>query len=283
MKIAIAQGPSQPHKEIYIYLGNTGVIPQKIIKKYHIKDIFLINGSAIDPGDKGQLNEKSLKNEIARVIPNVDSKGIAILDWEGRGMHKLIYTSVEDSDYIFILSEYMKMIDIAKSFRPQVKWGIYGLPVRNYWNRNQIWKSRSFMLEPLLNKCDLISPSLYDLYPDSLLQTENKKYLEDNLCLALEIGKQLNKPVLPFVTHRWPNSEKIPEKEFIKHIDTIFKTKFAGEGVSGIIWWGPDQYYFNNNNKIVRQEVGTDNFLHYFGNLVKAYLSVIVHLRSFRN
>ncbi len=272
-----------PHKQIYLYLGNIGLKSKKLTEQYNIKPIFLIGGHSIDPKDSGYVNFESLKNDIIRVIPNVNATGVAILDWEGRAMNKLNTAPLQDSEFNRNLNEYRNMINIAKSIRPKVKWGIYGLPFRNYWDRNDAWKNRAFMLMPLLSDCDIITPSVYDFYPDSIRENENKLYIEDNVLLALEIGQKLNKPVLPFVTHRLPNSKLIPKKEFISHIGYIFKTKYLGKNVDGIIWWGPDEYYYNTRDKEVRNEVENEVFADYFDKLIYNYLLAIVQLSSFKN
>lgn len=273
------------HKKIYIYLGNIGRKSHLIAEQYHIKPIFLIGGAAIDPENKGVIDSISLKQNIENVIPINDTSGIAILDWEGKSMDKLATLPTGDSEFDKVLNQGIEMIRIAKEVRPEIKWGIYALPLRNYWAINEEWRSRCFMLIPLLRKCDVITPSVYQFYPDSLFKNENKFYIENNVRLSLNLALLLKKPVLPFVTHRFGNSSLIPKKEVIQDIDLIFKTHYLDNKVTGIIWWGPDEYYYRTNDKQVRSEIEKSNqtFSSYFDNLVSDYLSSIVKLNSFWN
>jgi hypothetical protein len=281
----ISDSQKNSHKEIYLYLGKIGYKTQILADRYNLKSIYLIGGDAIDPENNGTVNTASLQKDIKRVIPDSNAIGIAILDWEGKAINQLSTFLVSDTeDFKRILNEGKEMVQIAKTLRPKIEWGIYGLPFRNYWTRNAEWRTRCFMLLPLLKECDLITPSVYSLYPDSIFRNGNRTYIEDNVRLALHIGQIINKPVLPFITHRWPNSKLIPRKEFINYVDTIFKTEYLDNEVTGIIWWGPDAYYYSTNDKEVRSEVkGIETFSTYFDSLVSTYLSNIVQLSSFYN
>lgn len=273
------------HKQIYLFLGNIGTKSDSIIRRYNIKSLFLIGGRAIDPKDEGYLHVESLKIEIKRVIPEANSTGLAILDWEGKAMDQLTSLPLTDSGFNRILNQYKQMVEVAKELRPNIQWGIYSLPPRNYWRRDSAWQARAFMLIPLLKECDILTPSVYDFYPDSLLKIQNKLYIEDNVRLALKIGNELNKPVYAFVTHRWQNLKAIPKDQFVSHIDYIFKTQYLNDKVAGIVWWGPDEYYYKlpKDNELKRELKSEETFSDYFDNLVYQYLSAILQLRSFWN
>jgi hypothetical protein len=272
------------HKQIYIYLGDIGFKSQNLVNEYNIKPIFLIGGYAIDPVDNGCIDTQSLRKNIEKVIPDPNATGIAILDWEGKAMHLLSTVPVKDLRFNEIIEEYIKMIEMAKALRPQIKWGIYALPFRSYWNRNEDWRNRSFLLKSLLSHCDVITPSVYNLYTNLKYKYTNKLYLLDNVSLALNIGNMLNKPVLPFVTHRWPNLKIIPKEEFADYIDKLFKIQYSGKHIDGIIWWGPDEYYYKTGNQELKREFKSDSsFSEQYQKLIYEYLSSITQLSSFRN
>ena len=272
----------QNHKEIYLYLGNIGPKSDSIIQRYDIKNIFLIGGNAIDPENNGNVNKLSLQRDILRLIPDSNTTGIAILDWEGKSMEKLNSLAISTLEFDSVIDIGKKILQISKTLRPKIKWGIYALPFRNYWSRNEEWKNRSLALISLLKDCDVITPSVYKLYPDSLQKSNNVEYLQDNISLSLQIGELINKPVLPFVTHRLPNSKLIPKDDFLNDIDIIFNTKYLEKKVTGIIWWGPDEYYYRTKDKVLRNEVKNDEaFPSYFDNLIYKYLNSIIRLNSF--
>ena len=71
----------------------------------------------------------------------------------------------------------------------------------------------------------------------------------------LILSRKFNKPVLPFVWHRYHPSNKqiglqlIPINEFEKYIASILHTSYKGTKASGIVWWGEDQYDYNVKSK----------------------------------
>lgn len=116
--------------------------------------------------------------------------------------------------------------------RPGTDWGIYGLPIRNYYTQNDSWRAQGDHVAPVLEHCDTIYPSIYTFR--NLPITE--AYIKGMVTEAVRLAK--GKPVLPFhwpVKHGngGPHGVPLTADEF----DQV--TTWALEaGASGIVIWG---------------------------------------------
>lgn len=224
------------------------------VKKNKLGIVQLVGQADIDPEDDLEINYDLLKKRIVQLFPEKNSNGICVLDWEGKGMDALKDTKSMRNEYA--TDRFIDALKFAQVLRPNVQWGYYGLPFREYWKRDSIWSMNCESLYPILNQSDILFPSLYLLYLDTEVpEEENEKYLQDNVISALKIGKKLAKPVLPFVWHRISSKhttlEKgyMSEKEFLHYISQIINVDYKGERVSGIVWWGNPKYFYQVENR----------------------------------
>jgi hypothetical protein len=192
---------------------------------------------------KADFKMDLLRKSIAKKIPNKEQTGLAILDWEGR-KPRILYGGIQttEDEYNRILNEFISAIKEAKAQRPNMQWSFYGMPVRVGGSPSyDVWRSRILRMMPLFQNCDFISPSLY-----SFIRNDTSKYLADvnqHLKLSLEIGKKLNKPVMPFIWHRYQtNSSLVPINEFNNHIQQILNYTYQGSKVNGLIWWNSEGF-----------------------------------------
>jgi hypothetical protein len=81
------------------------------------------------------------------------------------------------------------------------------------------------------------------------------EYVEENIQEALAMGIRIDKPVYPFIWHRYHSTEgKIPNglikpNEFKEHVKAVIKTEVDGKRVEGVVWWGSHYIKFVRDNK----------------------------------
>lgn len=275
------------HLELYLSLGGVPKITKSYLKEQNIQNVFFVNGSYIDKDNDLKVDREIFEKNLERIAPNPDADGIGVLDWEGNGLIMLDKLELDDPAFKEIEMEFIKAYKIAKKLRPNIKWGFYGLPFRDYWNRNEKWRTKNDKLKGILAATDAIYPSVYDFYENSNPYVGKKRdslYVDENVTLALQYGKEFNKSVLPFYWHRWHNSNTIngmkliPWEEFEQHIIAGISARYEDHKVEGIVWWGSDIYFYNKNS-IVKEEIDKEgDFDTYQDNLIKKYTSKVNQL-----
>ncbi len=263
-----------------------GEIPRKgtvFLEGNEINEVKIIVERSIYTKNPLKVDEANLTKVINSMFPSKTQKGICTLDWEGKALAILEKSDSDSAEFKTMVSEYIKAIRIAKRLRPNMKWGYYGLPFKNYWNRDDNWRNRTLELLPLFKEADMIFPSIYDFYDDSVGWADDPAYVNDNVVLALEVGTRLNKPVFPFVWHRYHNSNKkkgyelIPEEEFKTHLDAALKANFQNKYIKGIVWWGADRWFYaNKKNEVLKKEASKNkSFDEYQKNVLIDYTKYI--------
>lgn len=190
----------------------------------------------------GKVDSVLIIKTLTMLYPSSNDSGMACFDWEGEAFQRLI--SQDDSNlFEYYLEEYIKSIRIAKRYRPNVRWGYYGIPFREYWHPGEDWRNRNNNLIPLMKEMDFLSPSLYTHFLEQERPGKNEKFILSNMNYFLETSKKLNMPIYPFVWHRiHPRNKKyknqyIPMAQFSSELNLIVNTEYEGKKVDGIIWW----------------------------------------------
>lgn len=255
---------AQNTPKLYLSMYDLGNQAESFVKNNNIGYVRLVGGAYIDPDNDMIVNESLLRAQISKLFPNSNDSGIGILDWEGKAMNILSSASADDPKFLTALQQYQRAVRIGQTMRPNVRWAVYGLPFREYWNINSKWEERCMKLLPLLKMCDIITPSLYSLYPASVGKGYDEKYVSGNVQLALKIGLMIGKPVYPYIWHRLPDDSLIPKDQFLKHTGSILRQSYKGNKVAGLIWWGSDLYSLNVKAKPLLMEIGSkSNFTPY--------------------
>jgi hypothetical protein len=258
---------------------------EKIVVKNKIVNAQLINMGFVDREDKGCIDEIKLTQVIEKLFPDTTKKYIGIFDWEGKAFDDLVRLPAENIRFQQVIKEYIKVCYIAKKLRPNVRFGFYALPIRNYWNPDDKWRKENLKLIPLLKEVDVLFPSIYDFYKDSDPNAgfiKDHVYVHTNVAMAIQFGKQFNIPVFPVVWHRWLNAEEhggnclIPLEEFIPHIKAALSVNDHGTKINGLVWWGEDSYFLQTKTKALIREVATKpNFETYEYEIIKSYSKAI--------
>lgn len=201
----------------------------------------------IDRQRKDTINYNYVEEALSRMFTSKLDSGFLSINLENK-----FYKDLRDYDpqhplYEHGLRELMDLVEYVKVHQPNVKIGIYGIPYNFYWE-GQKKRNADNKLEPLLNLVDYISPSLYIHYPDSQRGKEsNLVYIRENLKVALEYGRLLDKPVIPYVwylihpSHKKYGRQIISPPEMTNYLRLIKDFEYQGIKTSGIIWWQPSK------------------------------------------
>ena len=242
--------------ELYYSLGGLGSAVKQEFEEQGFKRITLINQRRIvNPNDEWLLDRSILTSNVEKFVPDPNSEEYIVLNWEGKP-YLAIQAGPSHPDYKRATLQFIEAYDLVKRLRPRTKVGYYGFPIRDYWNRNEKWRAKNTALIPFLKNFDVLYPSIYDFYDSSTGRGKgDDAYVRDNIEEAIRMGERMNKPVLPFVWHRYHTSNKkkrlelIPEDEFIAHVSAATSTKVEGRGIAGLVWWSSEYSRFVQANR----------------------------------
>lgn len=220
---------------------------------------YWIGRAVLTPNRDGVVNAKSIKERLDLYFPANTDGGVVSIDLEGDIMESLKKYPANDKRFKKSEAIYLDMVNIIKTYRPNVKIGIYGMPFR-YFNRGTYKQSDDTKLYTIFSKVDYLSPSFYIQYPEKEKGKEhNTEYLKWNLNRLLKISNDVGKPAIPYVWHIvHPVNKKYGGKmmgapELSIYIDLIKNYDAYGNKVSGILWWEEPQssnYSFRKVSRI---------------------------------
>lgn len=271
---------AQRKANLVISMGDIPREQLKVAEENKTGDVHLaplIDGRYIDPDRDELIDSLLLVSSIKSLYPDSGEGKIGILDWEGQTLQDLLYCDTLSSDFKIAIDKFNKLLRIAKDVKPKVRWGIYHLPFTSYWQIDSLKIYNSKILS-LLDKCDILMPSLYSYYATGTKFTFNEKYFKLNTLHALEIAHLLKKEVYAFVWNRWHESNKtiglkfIPEPEFASYITWILSQNYKDRKVSGLVWFGAEGYYYPSKKNLRSPKYKNEN--RYLNILLKAIKSV---------
>ncbi len=263
MTILYARAQDRYYKQgqLYICMMDLGEKSQEFVKKNHLQQAVLFDGRYIDPNKISTLDKKTFAAAIQEKFPVNSATGVGVLDLEGvvlEGLNK----SSDSFAFKKAINMFIQTIQFAKSLRPNVKWGFYSLPFTSYWHRDEKLSLLNEQIRPLLLQCDILFPSFYIYYKDgSVSVNDNELYASQNVRQILSIAQRLNKPVMPFIWHRYHDSNRtiglqlIPIADFVKYVNKLITTSYYGKKISGLVWWGADAYYYRIKSQALVNEM----------------------------
>lgn len=219
--------------------------------------------------DGKYLNEEVFIRRINDKLPDREESGLAIIDWERHSIN--VFREYDDPlEHQRMIGQFQEAYCLAKALRPNIQWGFYGLPLRTYDGINEKWLSANDRLLPLLKSVDILAPALY-IYSTNprvyhitapIKEYGRGDYLVDNLECFLEVAKDLEKKIYPFIWHRMNSSDNdralrlMPLNTFKNHVQIILSTDFQDRKVDGLIWWDSQQYFHKTREKykLLREE-----------------------------
>lgn len=208
----------------------------------NVKEAHLLPQYVIDPDKDQQANLEAIKRYAAKFYPDANATGLFVIDWEAKPFKDLQQNDKNDPEFQAAVAKYQQVVDALKTFRPNVKLGIYGLPFRFFGSRAKM--DDAAKLDGLLSRCDVITPSCYIMYTDEQVGApKNMDYLKQNLDQALSAGRRLGKPVIPFVWYKvHPGNKRfglavLPKEQMQRYLDLLTKYSYQGKKINGILWW----------------------------------------------
>jgi hypothetical protein len=236
--------------------------PQKeVMREFNIMEAILLDGRYIDPKKTGKIDSVSLVQAIKKYFPKKNATGLGLLDLEDENYEALKTNAGKTVSFDKALVEMIRLVRIAKNERPNVLWSVYNIPFTTYYDKNEDWAKQGVRLKPLFEIVDIFTPALYDYYPDTTSFANDSAYVTDNLKIALAEGRKYKKPVMPYIWHRWHDSNAINglklinQDEFKKHINTIFNIKFQNNRIAGLIWFGAQSYFHKIKPGLVESDL----------------------------
>jgi hypothetical protein len=231
-----------------------------LIKKSNFLPYSLMIQGYIDPKNSGNVDKKFFVNYINRFYPESTIKMVLCIDLENKAYTNLLKFRPDTVEFQDAQNQFLWMINTVKKMRPNVKVGIYGLPIRTYYANSKTINNK---FDVILSAADYIFPSLYTMYPDRQVgRSRNELYLKENLIAALKYGIRLHKPVIPFVwsvvhpSNKLYGGQIISKEEVLSNINFIRNFKYKNTKTLGIVWWDPDYNYFL---KLTKTNIKTDN------------------------
>mgnify|MGYP003504039321 FL=1 len=198
----------------------------------------------IDRAKKGIVNYSNVDEGLSKLIPNQKESTYLCVNIENKLYRNVRDLREDNHDFKQSLNDLIDLLKYIKQKRPNLKVGLYGVPYNFYYAIHKKRNSDKFL--PLLKAADFISPHLYIHYPDKQKgQNANLNYLKENLQIALEYGKKLKKPVIPYVwyivhpANKIYGGELITKPEMLAYLNAIQSYSHCGEKVKGVIWWEP--------------------------------------------
>ncbi len=256
---------------------------KQTLHEQNIKRAIVVNGGAIDNPQSLQVDKEKIKQHFDKILPNPNIEVLLVLDIEGEKMKKLEHPKNE-IEFDLVLSYYIDIYRFAKKLRPKATIGFYGFPWRDYWNRTEQWKSKNNKLTPLIKEVDAVFPSLYDFYQDDkdVNKSREDAYITDNVVESLRLAQRFDKPVFPFIWHRYHNSNKkrglqfISLEEFQNSVQTICEAEFKGNKVNGIVWWSSERYFYNITERGKANKRNPEDFYDYSNGTSLKYIDIIL-------
>lgn len=248
-------------------------------QKEKITSIPVLYASDFDPEDDGTADESLLKQAVAKKIPDINYKGVAVLDWEEPGFTVLEKGDAQSVLFQETLKKYLRLLALCKQLRPKANWGYYGIPFTSYWDSAMVVNTNK-QIAPLIQAVDVLLPSLYSYYPQGTPQTNNQAYFAANASAMAQLAQQVKKKWYVFIWHRFhPSNEQsglmlIPKAELAQHL-LWMKKAAVQNSMEGFIWWGADDYYYKTGSAPLKREVGKKSFVKYWNNTITIYGALI--------
>lgn len=201
---------------------------------------------------KGHIDLNKVQASLNKYYPIKSKSGNLVLDFEGLIFSNLQNYAPGSDKFDEAEKEFIQMLNLVKQERPNLKIGIYGIPFRFYYDYQRKY-NRGNKFDNILKKTDFIAPSLYLLYSENEnKEDQNVKFLKDNLDVALEIGKRINKPVIPFFwymvnpVNRKYGYEMISAQNLKLYLNTVKNYSYKNFKVNGILWWDVSEKFFGD-------------------------------------
>ena len=224
----------------------------KVLLENNIIQVKFLNEDMVIDHQKNDIDVDEIKKNLEEIYPNITDSGICYIDVEDPYSEKIKNLDGNDPEFIKNLNLFLNIIKTAKKIRPNVKFGFYAIPFTTFWNDTDDYFKKNEKLAEIYKVSDFLFPSIYLLYDSPEVPiSRNIEYININTKKSIEIGLKYNKPVIPFVMHRYHPSNKrisweaLSDVAWRNYVSQILDTNYNGNFVQGILWWAADAYYYD--------------------------------------
>lgn len=237
-------------RKLLIAVVNPGLQFQKYVYNQDLLVVKYLDEKMIVKNDF-DVDYKKLEENILRLYPNKDDKGVCFMDIEAPYILPLINNEKDSPEFQKAQNLYINSIKFSKKLRPNVLWGHYGFPMTSLEEEKVIDSNKK--LDEIFSTVDVFFPSLYLFKDDQATSYDfNYDYLKRNTENAIKLGIKFKKQVYPFVMHRFHSYDnRLQFKEMSDdywklYVKSIFTINVNGKYADGIVWWGADTYFFGS-------------------------------------
>lgn len=251
-------------QRLFYCMSNSAPQFGEVLKRAGLRNCIYFSGRDIDPEQTGTLNKAALKVSVDRLVPDTAFAGILVLDWEDSLYNRLKFGgNIDDKGFDAAVDEFIRVLRYAKTLRPRAQWAYWDIPMSIFWvDVDTLWRRRIDRISPLLKEVDILMPHLYDYFPTGVRSgREDTAYIVQILTKTLEMAVKFQKPVLPFIWHRYSDAipetglKKMDEKEFLQQLRLMRSVTYKRKKINGVIWWQEDLYFLNISAPNITKEM----------------------------
>ena len=196
----------------------------------------------VDMNTDGIISEEDIEKFSVWVEDNIPNSytGPIVMDYEKPWWEELRGETITSERLKVLMTPYIEGLNIARSLRPNAKWGYYGIPTRR--NTSKQWLAQGHSLEPIFSRSGALFPAIYDCSRGKDRTKEVQRQIEQSLQAAR--GRI---PVYAFMTPRYcgENGNRslfVPDDVFLRQANAALKAKWIDEQgvehrIKGIIMW----------------------------------------------
>ncbi len=250
--------PKGPRPKTFVSMQTSPAV-QALYPQHHAVASFTVPADAWDADGDGIYDDDThFQFRLKQMIPS-DYEGPVALNWEGPMLEAL--SDPDSKEHAASLAQFILVIQKAKKFRPNAKYGFVGLPVGRYFDRDETWYAQAEATQPIFDESQCLFPLAYDGAKDGATNDPDMDLEVTTDCVSLALRHAAGKPVYPYIHHRWATSDPqwgfrlIPKEEFMANIGAVFAADFEGDKPDGIVWWGAD----NKSHQLSQENVGSSN------------------------
>jgi hypothetical protein len=223
-----------------------------------------------DP-ETGQIDFRKLQAVIERKIPDPNARLFAMLDIERPQL--LWLREGSGRNFARAQAELIAAVRLGKRLRPNVKWGMWGVPrvprfVEEKTGKKQAWRGASAEAQEaaiaiarapaaLHAELDWFCPSVYDHSLNArhheVVGQAQRAWARAVVQLADDIAG--DRPVMAAVTHRAFNNNEPYNRAVISPEELISdQIAIAAEEGDGVIFWNGDHYYWSEEKSLQKYQ-----------------------------
>lgn len=228
-------------KDIYFFYERYTKEMQETLRNGGYKTVKLLTKSNI-LGSDGKISNNQVKKGLTKILS--EKVDLLVIDWEEDDFWDLKKRK-GSREFKEAESKFVHLVNLIKAMFPNQKVGIYGLPFKVYENKNPSYNEKE-KFDKLFSIVDVICPSVYFGAPNKQYgKARNYRFLENQLDVALDYGRRLNMPVIPFIwevvhpSNKIHGGELISKEEFKEKVQFISNHRYNNQDVAGMIWWAP--------------------------------------------